>query len=162
MLGQSRQLPPLPEIGHPESYYAKQVHRADRIGNPHAREAHKVAQHVTLGIDPRLEWEKKLRYFRHALRAHCTAPAVSRDEVWLFYAQLANLVRQHAGVEALRLASREDDRWARMVRLGAPRQTLQAEASTFFRRLLGDRDERPEYLNQEDWEQLRILRNQWV
>ena len=48
MTGQTRQLPPLPEIGHPEAYYAKQVHLADRVSDRHAHEANKVGQYVTL------------------------------------------------------------------------------------------------------------------
>ena len=68
MIGQSRQLPPLPEIGHPEAYYAKQVHLADRVGDRHAHEAYKVGQYVTLALDPHLSWEEKLKYFRHALK----------------------------------------------------------------------------------------------
>jgi len=37
-----------------------------------------------------------------------------------------------------------------------------AQAEIFFRKLLGTRDEKPEYLNQEDYDQLKILRNQWI
>ena len=44
MISESRQLPPLPEIGHPEAYYAKLVHRADAVGNKDAHEAYKTAQ----------------------------------------------------------------------------------------------------------------------
>jgi len=44
---QERELPELPEIGHPESYYAERVHEADRLGNTHLREAHKVGQYTT-------------------------------------------------------------------------------------------------------------------
>ena len=156
------QLPPLPEIGHPESYYAKQVHAADRIGNVHAREANKVGQYVTLALDPRLDWDKKLRYFRHAIRGHCNPPPMARDKVWSFYADLANIVRRHAGVEALKIASREDDRWARQLKDGVPRPQIMTQAAMLFRQILGDKDQKPEHLNQEDYEQLRILRNQWL
>src|SRR5581483_3658578 len=61
---QSRQLPPMPEIGRPESYYAKLSHEADRVGDRHAREANKVGQYVTLAMDPHLTWEEKLKYFQ--------------------------------------------------------------------------------------------------
>ena len=162
MLGSSGDIPPLPEIGHPESYYAQQAKRADQFGNPHAREAYKVGQYVTLALDPRLDWEKKLRYFQHALRGHCSAPQVARDHVWLFYGQLADLVRRHAGAEALRLASGADDDWAARLRFGTSREQLKGEAIVFFRRLLGDAEKCPEHFNGEDWEQLRILRQQWL
>ena len=156
------EIPPLPEIGHPESFYSKQVKRADEFGNPHAREGYKVGQYVTLALDPRLSWEKKLRYFRHALKSHCIAPPMARDKVWLFYGQLGDLVRRHAGIEALRMASQEDDRWATLLKVGIPRPQIMAEAEIFFRRILGNKEECPEYLNQEDYEQLKILRNQWI
>src|ERR1700733_5185134 len=99
------EIPPLPEVGLPESYYAKRVKDADRSGKHHAREAYKVGQFITLGLNRRLEWEKKLRYFRHALRSHCQPPPLPSEKLWMFYGQLADLVRQHAGAEALRLAS---------------------------------------------------------
>lgn len=156
------QLPPLPEIGHPESYYAKQVKRAEQLDNPHAREAYKVGQYITLALDPILAWEKKLRYFRHAIRAHCVAPPVARDEVWMFYAQLADLVRQHAGSEALRLACQEDEMWANRNKLGEPLDKIRPEADSFFRRLLGETNHQPDFLNQEDWEQLMLLKKQWT
>jgi hypothetical protein len=156
------QLPPLPEIGHPESYYAKQVKRAEQLDNPHAREAYKVGQYITLALDPALAWEKKLRYFRHAIRAHCVAPPVARDTVWMFYAQLADLVRQHAGTEALRLACEEDEMWANRTKFGEPVEKVRAEAHVFFRNLLGDTDHQPDFLNQEDWDQLQLLKKQWI
>ena len=156
------ELPPLPEVGQPESYYAKQVKLAEQQRNIHAREAYKVGQYVTLGMNRRLDWEKKLRYFQHALRSHCVAPAGASDKLWLFYGQLGDMVRQNAGAEALRLASLEDDYYMGQVNAGVPRPQIMAQAEIFFRKILGERDEKPEYLNQEDYEQLRILRNQWI
>ena len=91
------QLPSLPEIGHPESYYARLVHRADRDNSPHAREAAKVGQYVTLAIDPHLSWDQKLRYFKHTLRRHCQPPKIASDPVWIFYQSLSDLVRRYAG-----------------------------------------------------------------
>ncbi|HEY8751877.1 MAG TPA: hypothetical protein VIM11_28100 [Tepidisphaeraceae bacterium] len=156
------ELPPLPDIGLPESYYAQRVKVAEQSHNQHAREAYKVGQYVTLGLDKRLDWEKKLRYFRHALRSHCNAPAGASDKLWLFYGQLADMVRRNAGTEALRLASQEDDYYMGQVNAGVPRQQIMVQATIFFSKLLGDRNEKPEYLNQEDYDQLRILRNQWI
>src|SRR5690349_16899366 len=118
------ELPPLPEIGLPESYYAERVKQAEQNRNIHAREAYKVGQYVTLGMNRRLDWEKKLRYFRHALRSHCIAPAGASDKLWLFYGQLGDMVRQHAGSEALRLASIEDDYYAGQIQAGVPRTQI--------------------------------------
>ena len=156
------ELPAMPEIGLKESFYAQRVKDADRQGRHHVREAYKVGQYITLALDRRLEWEKKLRYFRHALRSHCQAPALPSEKVWMFYGQLADLVRQYAGAEALRLASLEDDYWAGQIKAGVPQSQISAQAEIFFDKLLGLREERPDYLNQEDYEQLKILRNQWL
>jgi len=162
MVEQWDELPPLPHIGEPESYYAKQVKLAEKIGNPHAREANKVGQYVTLALAPRLPWEKKLRYFCHALRVHCVPPPLANDKIWMFYGELAALVRRHAGAEAVRLASFEDDFWAGQLKAGVPRPQIKAAADIFFRKLLDGRDGCPEYLNHEDYDQLRILHKQWM
>src|SRR5690348_10927596 len=124
MSTQSHTFPALPEIGHPESYYAKRVHEADRVGDVHKREAYKVGQYVTLALDRHLEWEEKLKYFRHALKRHCVPPPLPDDAVWMFYRSLADMVRQHAGQEALRLASNEDDMYATRVGMGQDRAEL--------------------------------------
>src|SRR4051795_7979272 len=77
-----RVFPPLPEIGRPETYYAKMVHRADKAGDTFAHEAYKVGQYVTLAMAPNLSWEQKLRYLTHALKRHCQPPPFPDDEVW--------------------------------------------------------------------------------
>src|SRR4051812_48035664 len=118
MATQSQALPPMPEIGHPESFYAKKVHEADREGDVHKREAFKVGQYITLALDPHLEWDEKLKYFRHALKRHCVPPPLPDDSVWMFYRRLQDLVRQHAGQEALRLVSQEDDLYAARLAMG--------------------------------------------
>jgi hypothetical protein len=158
----SRPLPPVPEIGHAEGFYARKVHEAERLGDDHAREANKVAQYITLATNPHLEWEQKLRYFQHALRRHAQAPPLATEVVWMFYAQLADLVRQYAGQEALKVASVEDDRYASLQRSGVPRKRIEDDADVFFARLVGNRNERPDYLNEEDWNQLKMLRDQWI
>jgi hypothetical protein len=155
-------LPVLPPIGQPEGYYSRHIRQADKCGNQHAREAMKVGQYITLGLDPNLEWDQKLRYFQHALRRHCIAPPLAPEGVWIFYGELADLVRRHAGNEMLRLASREDDLWARRVSLGQVREVIVPEAITFFNRLLGGFAERPNYVNQEDWDQLRMIQREWM
>src|SRR3954454_15026499 len=98
-----RVFPPMPEIGRPETFYAKMVHRADKTGDTFGHEAYKVGQYVTLAMAPNLTWEQKLKYLTHALKRHCQPPPFPDDEVWMFYRQLADLVRQYAGQEAVAL-----------------------------------------------------------
>jgi len=160
MTGQSRQFPPMPQIGLPEAYYAKQVHLADRVGDRHTHEANKVGQYVTLAMDPHLSWEEKLKYFRHALKRHCAPPPLPDDDVWMFYRSLADLVRQYAGHEALRLASVEDDLYAARLSMGQTRETIENESETFFARLIPPTC--PDWFNEDDYAQLRLLREQWI
>jgi len=157
---QSSSLPALPEIGHPESWYAKRVHEADRAGEVHKREAYKVGQYITLAMDPHLNWEEKLKYFRHALKRHCVPPPLPDDAVWMFYRGLQDLVRQHAGVEALRLASTEDDLYAARLAMGQTRDKLEDDAEDFFARLVPP--ECPDWFNEEDFQQLKLIRDQWI
>jgi hypothetical protein len=155
-------LPALPEIGYPEAYYAKRVKQADLVGATHTREAYKVGQYVTLALAPHLEWQEKLRYFRHALRRHCKPPPLPSDDVWLFYQNLAELVREHAGREALKLALQEDDVYAKRLTLGSTRERVRPEAIRFFKNLMGESEHCPEQFTQVDWDQLKLIRNQWV
>ena len=67
MMAQPRTFPPMPQIGLPESYYAKGVHHAEKTEDTHAREAFKVGQYITLALEPHLRWEEKLKYFQHAV-----------------------------------------------------------------------------------------------
>ena len=158
----SRRMPEMPEIGHPESYYASRVHDADRRGDHHSHEAYKVGQYVTLALDPSLTWEHKLKYFQHALKRHCVPPPYPDDDVWMFYQQLADLVRQFCGQEALRLSSLEDDLFAARLQMGQSREKIEDDAETFFGRLLGTGDTCPEWFNETDWSQLKIIRDQWI
>ncbi|MDB5326769.1 MAG: hypothetical protein JWM57_2338, partial [Phycisphaerales bacterium] len=83
--------PCMPEIGHPESYYARIAKHAEHHGNRHAREAAKVGQYVTLALDPALHWDQKVRYFKHAISRHCHPPDFSDDSCWKFYHDLADV-----------------------------------------------------------------------
>ena len=155
-------LPPLPEIGHPESYYARLAKEAERSGDIHAHEAAKVGQYITLALDPGLEWDAKRRYFRHALRRHCAPPQVSSELVEMYYQRLVDLVMHHAGAEALRLASAEDDKYACRLAGGEQRRAIMEDAVEFFANLMGVDDTCPSHFKEEDWLQLRIIRNQWI
>ena len=162
MASPTRQLPCMPEIGRPESYYATQVRSADGRSDVHTREAAKVGQYITLGLDPALAWEDKLKFFRHALKRHCVPPPYPDDEVWMFYQQLAELVRSHCGHEALRLACAEDDLFAARLGMGQTRDRIEEDAEDFFRRLMVAGDQCPEWFNDTDWLQLKLIRDQWI
>ncbi len=162
MATQTVTFPPLPDIGRPESFYAHRIHQADRAGDHFSHEAHKVAQYITLALDPNLEWEEKLKYFTHALNRHCQPPPFPDEQVWMFYKRLANWVRENAGSEALRLASLEDDLYAARLNMGQDREKIEDDAEIFFARLLGTGDRPPEHFNEEDWQQLKLMRDQWI
>lgn len=162
MTTQSRLSAPLPEIGRPESYYARLAQEADKAADPHSHEAAKVAQYITLAIDPNISWDEKLKYFRHALKRHCVAPPFPDEDVWMFYNRLAAWVRQHAGQEALRLASTEDDMYAARLSFGTARDQIENEAETFFAKLIGEGDQCPDWITEEDWGQLKLIRDQWI
>jgi hypothetical protein len=159
---QVRRLPQMPQIGQPESHYARQVQLADKLGDLHLHEANKVGQYVTLAVEPRLTWEKKLKYFDHALRRHCNPPPLPDDETWMFYQQLGNLVRYHCGEQALRLASRMDDEYARRLTAGEQRASIVADARHFFYDLMTLGEHKPTHFNEEDWGQLKLIRDQWI
>jgi hypothetical protein len=157
-----RVFPPMPEVGKPETYYAKMVHRADKDGDVFSHEANKVGQYITLALDPRLSWEQKLRYVQHALKRHCNPPPFPDDDVWMFYKQLADLVRQYAGQEALRIACQEDDLYAARLAMGQTREKIADDAEEFFGRLVPHDDHCPEWFNEEDFRQIKMIRDQWV
>jgi uncharacterized protein YjiS (DUF1127 family) len=157
----AERLPALPEVGHPEIYYARKGKQAEKRGDHHAHEAYKVGQYVTLALDPNLPWPVKLRYFRHALDRHCHPPPLPEEDVWLFYQRLAHLVREHAGREALRLCLAEDDRYAAMKDMGVSEEEIEEEAENFFRQFI-TQDECPYWFLEEDWRQLKMIRDQWI
>jgi hypothetical protein len=149
-------------VGRPESYYARLARDAEKAADTHAHEAAKAGQYITLALDPKLLWEEKLKYFRHALRRHCIPPPFPDEDVWVFYRQLADLVRQYAGQDALRLASTEDDMYAARLALGQTRDKIEDEAEQFFGRIMGKGEECPDWFNEADWAQLKLLRDQWI
>jgi hypothetical protein len=160
-MGMTRTFPPMPPIGRPESFYSKLAHEADKTGDMHAHEAAKVGQYITLALDPALVWDDKVKYFRHAIKRHCQPPLFPDDDVWMFYKNLSDLVRQHCGAEALRLMSREDDLYAARLSMGQERSMLENEAEEFFGKIMGG-EEKPDWFMETDWEQMRLIRDQWI
>lgn len=161
MMTQSPRFPPMPQIGHAESHYAKLCRDAETAGDIHAHEAAKVGQYVTLALDPKLTWPEKQKYFQHALRRHCQPP-IPDEAVSAFYKRLAELVRAYAGQEALRIASTEDDMYAARLALGQAREGIEDEAEEFFGKIMGKADHCPDWFNEADWSQLILLRDQWI
>jgi hypothetical protein len=78
----------------------------------------------------------------------------------MFYRSLADLVRQYAGQEALRLTSTEDDLYAARISMGQTREKIEEEAEHFFGRLVPP--ECPDWFNEEDYAQLKLIRDQWI
>jgi hypothetical protein len=158
--------PQMPQIGHPEMYYARLARNAERHQDTPAHEAAKVGQYITLALDRHLSWTQKLRYFRHAMDRHCQPPKFSDrfrdDSCWQFYHNLADLVRAHCGAEALRLASAEDDAYAVRVSMGQSREAIAEDAEGFFINLMGDFTQCPVWFSHDDWEQLKLIRDQWI
>jgi hypothetical protein len=70
-------------------------------------------------------------------------------------------VREYAGQDILKYASSQDDRYAARLRQGEPRVLIVRDAASFFHRLLPS-EHKPEFLNMEDFQQLKILRQQWL
>ncbi len=162
MITEPRHFPPLPEIGCPESYYARLSHEADKSGDALKHECAKVGQYITLALDPAMPWDEKLKYFRHALRRHCQPQPFADDHTRAFYHALGSLVRQHAGQEVLRLASNEDDMYAARLSMGQERSQIEDEAEEFFIKVMGSGDACPEWCNEADWQQLKLIRDQWI
>jgi len=162
MLQQPHVFPSMPPIGQSEAFYAKLAKQADADGSIYAHEAAKVGQYISLALDPHLDWPAKLRYFQHALKRHCVPPPVPDEPVWVFYRDLADLVRQYAGYEALRLSSLEDDLFATRLALGADRCAVESDAENFFGQLIGSGEKRPDWVSEDDWAQLKLIRDQWI
>jgi hypothetical protein len=162
MQPQKQLFPPMPPIGRAEPFYSNLVRQADAQGNVFGHEAAKVGQYINLGLDPNLDWPAKVRYFNHALKRHCVAQNSSIARLLDFYEELTDLVRKHAGLEALRIASAEDDRYARRVNEGVHRAFIKAEAQIFFSKIIPADDKRPDWFFEEDWQHLKLLAKQWI
>ncbi len=154
-------MPKVPVLGRKELYYAQRAKQAERAGDVHSRSAYKAAQYITLALDPLLAWDVKVKYFQHALDRHCDPPPYPDDATWIFYGKLSDLVRQHAGREALRLASQEDDLYAARLSMGQRRAVIENDAERFFAQFAA-REACPNWLNEAAFEQLKILRNHWI
>jgi hypothetical protein len=160
--GIPKRFPPMPQIGLSDRDYSHLTKEAERRNDPHAKEAAKVGMYITSALNPDLPWEEKLRFLEHALHRHCNPPPYPDEETWLFYKELSALVKRYAGQEALRLASREDDFYAARLSMGQNRDKIEDEAEVFFGRLIGNGMDCPEFLTEDDFHMVKMIRDQWI
>ena len=156
------QFPPMPPVGRSERFYDRLLRDADAANDPLARCAGKVGQYISLALADRRDWEHKRKCFDHVLRRHCKPPRYADVATWRFFQNLAEVVKEHAGAEALRLASAEDDSYAIGLGVGRTRDDIAADAEAFFGAILCCGDECPKWFTEQDWWQLKLLRDQWV
>jgi hypothetical protein len=156
-----RTLPQLPQIGLPEHEYRRLIDEAEGYRDHHAREAFKVAKYITRAIAKNRTWPEQEKYFKHALDHHCHARPMADEETLAFYASLAHLVREHAGAAVLKHVSSVDDAFAARQSRGEPRDVVAREARSFFRALI-PHHHKPEWLNLDDYEQVKVFEHQWA
>ena len=152
---------PLPVIGHAEAFYLKHIQQAEAAGDHHAKASHKVGQHVTSALDPNLTWEQKLKRFMHCLDHYCVAPAAADESLATFYHKLADLVRRHAGQEAMHVGRKHHEEYQKRLRSGESRETIDNDAEKFFFHLLGH-GAQPVWCSKEAWAHLTAWRDHWV
>lgn len=161
MITAQQHFPTMPEIGRPDVFYTHAISVAEQEGDLNQRAALKVARYLSLAMKPGTSWDEKRKYFIHVLKHHCASPTPDED-TQQYYAQLADMVRQCAGAEALRLASEEDDTYAARMSFGQNLEAIENDAEAFFLKLLGSEDHCPDYFDPADWAQLKILRDNWI
>jgi hypothetical protein len=127
----------------------------------HARASHKVGQYVTEAIDPNMPWEHKAKCFKHALKHYSAAPEGADEHLRTFYRKLGDLVRRHAGTEALHAAQRFHADATRRANAGESRDAIADEADAFFINLLGH-ERTPEWCTREIADQIARIRQQWA
>lgn len=156
-----RHFHPLPVIGHAPAFYEKHIQQADASGDRHARAAHKVGLHITTALGPALAWDEKLKRFIHCLEHYCVAPDDADESLQSFYQKLGDLVRRHAGQEAIHLSRKQHEEYTRRLKAGEPRAKIEDDADLFFVRLLGHNG-RPDWCSREAWATVVAWRDQWV
>jgi hypothetical protein len=152
----------MPKIGRAEEYYASKIRHADQARDTHLHESLKVGQYISLALGAGIPWTKKERYFEHAIHRHCQPPLDASAPVVAFYDQLKMLVQRHAGEEATKLVSRQDDVFCERIRLGEKREEVKVDAISFFNQVLGDLHRTPDHFHYDDWHQIMVVRNAWM
>jgi hypothetical protein len=153
--------PQIPELGRENTYYGKVAHKAEKQGDLYTRAAYKVAQYITLAKEA-TNWPEKEKYLRHAIEKHAHPKPPIDDDVWAFYNQLKEWVQREAGIEARKLTAFEDESYTERVGQGEPKFRITSEAAQFFRQLLGQSGEQPEWFNEHDYRFLRLMQQKWA
>src|SRR5687768_16576240 len=162
MAAQTGSFHPLPVIGHPPAFYDRHIKTAEAAGDVHARASDKVGQYVTEAIDPKVGWAHKMKCFRHVLKHYCVAPEGADEHLETFYQKLTDLVRRHAGTEALHAAEKfHKDATKRVAADPASRPAIEDEADGFFADLLGH-DRLPDWCTHDTADRIAKIRQQWV
>lgn len=156
-------LPPMPKVGLPEDMYLHVAHKAERNGDDLVLEAAKVGQYVSLALrDADAPWQTKLKYFRHALKRHCQPRERADETTKAWFGQLANLVKSHAGAEALRLAAEMDEVYEARQSMGQSTEQIADDAEKFFEQVCPMCETCPPLYNEEDWHKLKAIRDRWI
>jgi hypothetical protein len=153
---------PLPVIGHAEAFYVKHIAQAEAAGDRHAKAAHKVGQYVTAALDPKMAWDDKMKRFFHCLDKYCIAPPSADESLRTFYHKLGDLVRKHAGQEALAAARRHHAQFSQRLKASEDRGAIEDDAEKYFFDLLGHGHGCPNWCSKEAFHQIVTWRDQWV
>ena len=153
---------PLPVIGHAEAFYEKHIAQAVAAGDKHAKASHKVAQYVTAAISPNMAWDDKMKRFFHCLDKYCVAPPDADESLRNFYQKLGDVVRRHAGQEALAAARKRHEEFTRRLKASEDRGAIEDDAEKFFFDLLGHGHGCPNWCSKEAFHQIVTWRDQWV
>ena len=159
MIKHSRIFPDLPRLGEENTHYGKIAHHAEKNDDPYTASVYKVAQYITLGREAP-DWPHKLKCFRYALKKHAMPKPPIDDDVWIFYQKLQDWIRRECGVEAIALASKQDEFLAERQKMKEPRFKLVSEAAQFFRELVPA--ECPDWFRPQDYEQLKVMQLHWA
>lgn len=161
--GNRPHVPKMPKIGLPEKVYLNAAREAEARGDDLTFEAAKVGQYVSLALrDLDARWEKKLKYFRHALKRHCQPPEHADAVTKAWFEKLAAHVKSYAGNEALRLAAEQDECFETRRELGQTADEIAEDAEPFFDMVCPHCDTCPPVYNESEWEQLKEYRDRWI
>ncbi|MEM1012550.1 MAG: hypothetical protein AAGI46_10070 [Planctomycetota bacterium] len=156
-------LPRMPKIGLDEKLYLRVAQEASQKCDDLTHEAAKVGQYVTLGVrDPDKPWAEKLKCFRHALKRHCQPPEHADEPTKRWYKQLANHVRKYTGREALRLSMEVNERFEARLAMGQTADDVAEDAETFFDSVCPNCGTCPPVYREEEWAQIREIRDKWI
>jgi hypothetical protein len=153
---------PLPVIGHAEAFYLKHIEQAEAAGDKHAKAGHKVGQYVTAALNPKMALEDKMKRFFHCLDKYCVAPPTADESLRNFYQKLGDLVRRHAGQEALAAARKRHEEFTRRAKANEDRGAIEDDAEKFFFDLLGHGHGCPNWCSHEAYNVIITWRDQWV